>query len=75
MVELRISRMGEVAATPIVRWLLERGGPIERFSQSLLLRAPAGLRHADLEAALQAVLDHHDALRLQACGGRSGYPA
>ena len=31
----------------------------------MLLRVPAGLREADLTAALQAVLDHHDALRLR----------
>ena len=43
----------------------ERGGPLERFNQSMLLRVPAGLREADLTAALQAVLDHHDALRLR----------
>ena len=29
--------------TPIMRWLKERGGPFDRFSQSMLLRVPAGL--------------------------------
>ena len=48
-----------------MRWLKERGGPLDRFSQSLLLRVPAGLRQEHLAAALQAVLDHHDALRLR----------
>ena len=52
-------------ATPIMRWLRERGGPIDRFNQSLLLRVPGGLREAELAAALQAVLDHHDGLRLR----------
>ena len=52
-------------ATPIMRWLKERGGPLGRFSQSMLLRVPAGLRQDHLAAALQAVLDHHDALRLR----------
>ena len=33
-------------ATPIMRWLKERGGPLDRFSQSMLLRVPAGLRQA-----------------------------
>ena len=37
-----------------MRWLQERGGPIERFNQAMLLRVPAGLREADLTAALQA---------------------
>ena len=48
-----------------MRWLRERGGPIDRFNQSLLLRVPGGLREAELAAALQAVLDHHDGLRLR----------
>ena len=40
------------------------------FSQAMLLRVPAGLREEHLVGALQAVLDHHDALRLRLdCGG------
>ena len=35
-----------VPLTPIMRWLRERGGPIERFSQAMLLQLPAGLREA-----------------------------
>ena len=58
-------RAAALPATPIMRWLKERGGPLGRFSQSMLLRVPAGLREDDLRAALQAVLDHHDALRLR----------
>ena len=60
---------GEVAATPILRWLEERGGPVGRFSQSMLLQAPAGLQGEHLSAALQALLDHHDALRLRLDAG------
>src|SRR5256885_15863212 len=52
-------------ATPIMRWQKERGGPLDRFSQSMLLRVPAGLSQQHLAAALAAVLDHHDALRLR----------
>ena len=48
-----------------MRWLLERGGPIDRFNQAMLLQVPAGLQEDHLIAALQAVLDHHDALRLR----------
>ncbi|HEY3847267.1 MAG TPA: amino acid adenylation domain-containing protein, partial [Acetobacteraceae bacterium] len=43
---------GSVPATPIMRWQAARGGPLGRFSQGLLLRTPAGLRPADLAAAL-----------------------
>ena len=56
--------IGALPATPIMRWLEERGGPIERFNQAMLLQVPAALREDHLVAALQAVLDHHDALRL-----------
>ena len=62
---------GVLPATPIMRWLFERGGPIDRFHQRMLLRVPAGLREDDLAAALQVVLDHHDALRLR-LGGAAG---
>ena len=55
---------GELPATPIMHWFLEQGGPLQQYHQSVLLQVPA-LREADLLAALQAVLDHHDALRLQ----------
>ena len=61
--------VGPLAATPIMRWLSGRGGPVGRFSQSLLLRSPSGLRDEHLAAALQALLDHHDALRLRLDAG------
>ncbi|MFI6902124.1 amino acid adenylation domain-containing protein [Nonomuraea sp. NPDC050394] len=55
--------LGIVPATPIMRRLLERGGPIDGFSQSVALRLPADVDAARLTAALQTVLDHHDLLR------------
>ncbi|MEU4210579.1 amino acid adenylation domain-containing protein [Streptomyces sp. NPDC026206] len=57
--------IGSLPATPIMRWLEERGGPTDTFNQSTLTRVPAGLGPTELTAALQAVLDHHDALRLR----------
>ncbi|MFD5594862.1 amino acid adenylation domain-containing protein [Streptomyces griseorubiginosus] len=54
---------GRVPLTPIMRWLLERGGPIGRFSQSVLLTVPADAGLPRLTEALQALLDHHDMLR------------
>ncbi len=55
---------GPLTPTPIMRWLMERSGSIEHFHQSMLLRLPAGMQKAHLVGALEAVLDHHDALRL-----------
>ncbi|KAF9394391.1 hypothetical protein CPC16_011446, partial [Podila verticillata] len=56
---------GEVPLTPIIRWFLEGNGPIGRFNQTMLLQVPAALQADHLITALQALLDHHDALRLQ----------
>src|SRR5262249_59302671 len=63
---------GELPATPIMRWLLEREGPIGRFCQSILLRVPAGLQGDHLAAALQSGLGHRDSLRLRLVGGGGG---
>ncbi|MEU0088909.1 amino acid adenylation domain-containing protein, partial [Streptomyces sp. NPDC006274] len=57
--------LGAVPLTPIMHWLRERQGPVDGFSQSVLLQAPAGAQEAHLTAALQAVLDRHDTLRLR----------
>ncbi|MFE2032055.1 amino acid adenylation domain-containing protein [Streptomyces scopuliridis] len=59
------SGIGVVPLTPIVHWLRERGGPVDSFHQSMLIRTPAGLDQEQLTKGLQAVLDHHDALRLR----------
>ncbi|MFD8706744.1 amino acid adenylation domain-containing protein, partial [Kitasatospora sp. NPDC059648] len=55
--------LGDVPPTPIVHWLSEQRGAVESFHQSTLLALPAGTAPAELAAALQALLDHHDALR------------
>ena len=65
---------GEVPPTPIMRWLLERGGAIDRFSQAMLLQVPAGMQGDHLVGALQSVLDHHDALRLRLDGAARQHP-
>ncbi|MFF1918841.1 amino acid adenylation domain-containing protein, partial [Streptomyces sp. NPDC058239] len=54
---------GVVPLTPVMHQLRERGGAIERFSQSVTLVTPGGLVRDDLTAAVQAVVDHHDLLR------------
>ncbi|MFF8816159.1 amino acid adenylation domain-containing protein [Streptomyces pactum] len=54
---------GVVPATPVMRWLRERGGPVDRFHQSMMLQAPAGCGTEPLARTVQALLDHHDALR------------
>jgi amino acid adenylation domain-containing protein/non-ribosomal peptide synthase protein (TIGR01720 family) len=63
---------GVVAATPIIRWLADLAGPIGRFNQAMVVQVPAGHGMPQLAAALQALLDHHDALRLRLAGLERG---
>ncbi|MGW4631045.1 condensation domain-containing protein, partial [Streptomyces rubiginosohelvolus] len=57
------SGVGEVPLTPVMRWLLEPGHPFDGFHQSMLVQVPGGISRAQLGAALQALVDHHDMLR------------
>ncbi|NYI04382.1 non-ribosomal peptide synthetase [Allostreptomyces psammosilenae] len=57
--------VGDVPPLPVVHQLRERGGTIDRFNLSVLLQVPASADGESLAAVLQAVLDHHDALRLR----------
>ncbi|MEU7905178.1 amino acid adenylation domain-containing protein [Actinoplanes sp. NPDC049118] len=57
--------VGEVALLPIVHRLAELGGGIDRLHQSDLLRTPPGATADRLRQALDAVVAHHDALRLR----------
>src|SRR5262249_57110892 len=34
---------GGLSPTPIMRWLLERGGALDRFNQAMLLQVPAAV--------------------------------
>src|SRR5256712_7345160 len=43
--------IGGLAPTPIMRWLLERGGRLDRFNQAMLLQVPAGGRQGGLTLA------------------------
>jgi non-ribosomal peptide synthase protein (TIGR01720 family) len=65
------ARSGPVPLTPIMAWMRDRGGDITEFSQSVLVQVPAGAGLADLTAAFQAVVDHHDMLRLRRAGADS----
>ncbi|MGA4844597.1 amino acid adenylation domain-containing protein [Streptomyces sp. G45] len=54
---------GTVEPLPITRWLAGRTAEVDAFNMSAVLQVPAGLDLAALTGAVQAVLDHHDALR------------
>ncbi|MCA1682247.1 MAG: condensation domain-containing protein, partial [Actinobacteria bacterium] len=57
---------GVVVLTPIQHWLFQTN-PVcpERFDQSVLVELTEGLDEQALRAALDAVLAHHDALRMR----------
>ncbi|WP_035800025.1 non-ribosomal peptide synthetase [Kitasatospora mediocidica] len=61
--------VGALAATPIVHWLRELQGPVDGFHQAVVVHTPAGASAGSLTAALQAVLDHHDVLRMRLVDG------
>ncbi|SKA13309.1 non-ribosomal peptide synthase domain TIGR01720/amino acid adenylation domain-containing protein [Marinactinospora thermotolerans DSM 45154] len=62
--------VGAFPLTPIGHWLRGLGGRTSGFNQSVLVDLPRGIGEAELTAALQAVLDHHDALRARlVCDG------
>ncbi|MGW3543235.1 amino acid adenylation domain-containing protein [Nocardia niigatensis] len=63
--ELPGGGVGELPLTPIVRWMLERGGDHRRFAQTAVLELPQGIERAQLVATVTAVVNHHDALRAQ----------
>ena len=54
---------GPLPPTPMLRWLLAQGGPIEQFRQAVVLQAPEMLNAEALEAAVMALLDRHEMLR------------
>ncbi|MGW7556869.1 condensation domain-containing protein, partial [Streptomyces rimosus] len=60
--------LGELPATPIMDWLASLGGPVDGFAQSVVCRLPRTATIGTLRAALQQLLDHHDALRLRWSG-------
>ncbi|MQY11005.1 Linear gramicidin synthase subunit B [Streptomyces sp. RB5] len=64
--------IGTLLPTPITAWLDTRPGPQTGYHQSLGLSLPAGTTRPHLTAALQALLDRHDMLRLH--GSRTTAP-
>ncbi|MFG3253799.1 amino acid adenylation domain-containing protein [Streptomyces sp. NPDC048172] len=68
--------VGEFAPTPIAHWLRGLaepvGAPVDGFHQAVVVHTPAGASLPTLTRALQAVLDHHDALRTRLVEGDDG---
>ncbi|WP_185757059.1 non-ribosomal peptide synthetase [Nocardia bhagyanarayanae] len=60
--ELPGGGVGPVPVTPIMCWMIERGG-FDRFCQWVMLTLPTGIDATGIGATVQAVIDHHDMLR------------
>ncbi|MEU9807292.1 amino acid adenylation domain-containing protein [Mycobacterium sp. NPDC050853] len=58
--------LGEVIATPIVRWLQDAQGEIGQFNQTIVVTVPSAVTEADVVVVLQGLLDRHAMLRLRA---------
>ncbi|MGL5442462.1 MAG: condensation domain-containing protein, partial [[Mycobacterium] stephanolepidis] len=58
--------VGEVLATPVMRWLQGVQGETGHFNQTMVVSVPAAVTEADVTVVLQALLDHHAMLRLRA---------
>ena len=58
--------VGEIRATPIIRWLQESPGDAGQFNQTMVLAVPTDVTEADVVLMLQALVDRHAMLRLRA---------
>ncbi|MFF3350241.1 amino acid adenylation domain-containing protein [Streptomyces sp. NPDC002779] len=54
-----------VPLTPIIQWQRDRGGPVDAFHQSVLVRVPAALDLPFVAGLVQSLLDRHDSLRIR----------
>ncbi|WP_306359970.1 non-ribosomal peptide synthetase [Nocardia sp. CC227C] len=73
LAELPGGGVGELPLTPVIRFLVERGGNFDRFCQSMTLELPAGIDRAALVSTITAVVDHHDMLRSRLYRDDAGY--
>ncbi|MCA2206556.1 non-ribosomal peptide synthetase [Nocardia rosealba] len=73
LAELPGGGTGDLPLTPIVRYMVERGGNFDRFAQTAVLELPVGIDRAALVATLTAVIDRHDMLRSRLWASADGW--
>ncbi|HEV2639510.1 MAG TPA: amino acid adenylation domain-containing protein, partial [Actinocrinis sp.] len=71
---IRGTGVGQIPPTPIMSWLLDRPGPLDGYNQATTFQVPAEADVRSLTAVLQALLDHHDVLRLRLSGPAADTP-
>ncbi|WP_446221344.1 amino acid adenylation domain-containing protein [Nocardia sp. IBHARD005] len=73
LAELPGGGTGDLPLTPIVRYMIERGGDFDRFAQTAVVELPVGIDRAQLVTTLTAVIDRHDMLRARLWAGEDGW--
>ncbi|RDI25336.1 non-ribosomal peptide synthetase [Lentzea flaviverrucosa] len=68
LAELPGGGTGLVPLPSMARFVVERGGGLDRFAMVSVLRVPPGLDETVLTAALAALVNRHDALRARLTG-------
>ncbi|MFD6157828.1 amino acid adenylation domain-containing protein [Nocardia sp. NPDC060256] len=72
LAELPGGGIGEVPLTPMMRYLIERGGQL-RSARTAVLELPVGIERAQLVATLAAAVDRHDILRARLANEVDGW--
>ncbi|MFI6999798.1 amino acid adenylation domain-containing protein [Nocardia sp. NPDC050175] len=70
--ELPGGGIGAVPLTPMMRYLIERGGQL-RSARTAVLELPVGIERAQLIATLAAAVDRHDILRARLANEVDGW--
>ncbi|MBJ8347537.1 non-ribosomal peptide synthetase [Antrihabitans sp. YC2-6] len=63
LAELPGRGVGTMPLTPVVRYMVERGGHFDRFNQTVSLALPTGIERGQVVATIGAVVGLHDMLR------------
>ncbi|EID77305.1 non-ribosomal peptide synthetase, partial [Rhodococcus opacus RKJ300 = JCM 13270] len=72
LAELPGGGVGWMPLLPIGRFMVERGGGFDRFTQTMALELPVGIDRSGVVATIGAVVDHHDVLRSRLVRDESG---
>ncbi|MGY0500928.1 amino acid adenylation domain-containing protein [Nocardia sp. FBN12] len=73
LAELPGGGTGDLPLTPIVRYMIERGGDFDRFAQTAVVELPVGIDRAQLVTTLTAAIDRHDMLRARLWAADDGW--
>ncbi|MEI4746482.1 amino acid adenylation domain-containing protein, partial [Rhodococcus erythropolis] len=70
--ELEGGGIGSMPMTPIVRYMSQRPGGFNRFTQTMTLELPEGIDRSGIVSTISAVVEHHDMWRSRVVDGDRG---